>query len=788
MLWSIGGDFGRLIIKAAKNAALLHFKMYLLETVGNYLSMQTQEANLFTEKDWRTWLGVEFAIFLNYYSYRSYQERKKLDESKPHDDTIQNPLEEFEYTSLPAGEDTIRLLLIYPRPPEAPLKCALFQRKLLSPLCYEAISYCWGSSKEKSEMIVNGRSLKVPSNALEVLKNRSSFWEPKLVWMDSVCINQSDNDEARAEKGRQIALMKTIYGKASTVSVELLGTPNEDVIVAALSHAANEFKILKDRINWTWTTDRNLQEYKKALFKKIMATIAVDVLEELHLPYYSGEDSLPELYKKFAPQRLSWRFEIFRQFLSNPWFERMWVVQEAALARSIRVRYEGIDIQWGHLLTLFELLHTKHSTLGGLLMDGLIISPEGKVSTNSPRPIASATFESMAEIRRKVQSGEERPLAEMLMHCRRFKATYDKDKIFAIHSICSRLPEHLLSPDYSEATTDEMVFINVAECLVDEGHVARMLAVAGTPYTPDNGLESSGSNADTSKFGSEDSDSSSKLSESNKTGLKPGPSDSKAKKDMELPSWVPDWTRVPAAQQLSFVHESLNFRAGGLRQMKAKVHMETLQLNDGYAFDTIAELCGVWEYTTVLDQVWEQSAIDKCMDAVSSSIDKLLESPRAKYQYPDRIGNNSLRAALWRTAVGNRVFTANGSPAPSHLSDGFDQLRAFLKRLEERPSDMMMPEEEETMYMSSMMVLLRGALKCWGGRRLCITNQGFVGAVPPSSELGDDIVVFAGMQTPSVLRRAGSKQHRYIGECYVHGIMNGEMLGAEGCGGHFEIV
>jgi hypothetical protein len=45
-----------------------------------------------------------------------------------------------------------------------------------------------------------------------------------------------------------------------------------------------------------------------------------------------------------------------------------------------------------------------------------------------------------------------------------------------------------------------------------------------------------------------------------------------------------------------------------------------------------------------------------------------------------------------------------------------------------------------------------------------------------SAEVEDKIVVFAGMQTPLVLRIDRNEQHRYIGDCYVHGIMNGEVL------------
>jgi hypothetical protein len=107
----------------------------------------------------------------------------------------------------------------------------------------------------------------------------------------------------------------------------------------------------------------------------------------------------------------------------------MWVVQEAALADLIRVRYEGVEMQWIHLVTAFELLINKQPMLGGLLLDGLISEPGCFVSTKSPRPIASATLPPLFEIRRRIQSGEDRPLAVLLTWLRGRKVEDLKDKI-----------------------------------------------------------------------------------------------------------------------------------------------------------------------------------------------------------------------------------------------------------------------------------------------------------------------------------------------------------------------
>ena len=60
-----------------------------------------------------------------------------------------------------------------------------------------------------------------------------------------------------------------------------------------------------------------------------------------------------------------------------------------------------------------------------------------------------------------------------------------------------------------------------------------------------------------------------------------------------------------------------------------------------------------------------------------------------------------------------------------------------------------------------------------------------LGVVPPFSAIGDEIAVFRGMQTPFVVRRVVDKRggggysdadYLHVGECFIHGIMDGEVV------------
>jgi hypothetical protein len=81
------------------------------------------------------------------------------------------------------------------------------------------------------------------------------------------------------------------------------------------------------------------------------------------------------------------------------------------------------------------------------------------------------------------------------------------------------------------------------------------------------------------------------------------------------------------------------------------------------------------------------------------------------------------------------------------------------------------------------------------GRRFCITKKGFMGWVPPLAEAGDLVCVMGDAETPYVLRKRREKsmgdesneseirieteeedEYEFVGECYFHGMMDGEMV------------
>ena len=61
------------------------------------------------------------------------------------------------------------------------------------------------------------------------------------------------------------------------------------------------------------------------------------------------------------------------------------------------------------------------------------------------------------------------------------------------------------------------------------------------------------------------------------------------------------------------------------------------------------------------------------------------------------------------------------------------------------------------------------------GRCLIPTGTGFVGLAPEEVRVGDTISVLVGCNHPIVLSPHGDV-FRYVGECYFHGLMDGEAI------------
>ncbi|KAK4452528.1 heterokaryon incompatibility protein-domain-containing protein [Podospora aff. communis PSN243] len=240
-----------------------------------------------------------------------------------------------------APSQTIRLLDLHPGTPSSPLSCTLREISLLSSPRpqYNAISYCWGGQTPSLAITCNSASLLITANLHDALCRFRSEDEVVSLWADAVCINQADLDE----KSAQVPLMGVIYRSAREVWVWLgdvggVGDGAEGE-VAALAGFAGE---MEGRFGMgVWDLVRSSEPGVRRAWR------AAGMVEGLM--GYSEE---------------GWRGLL--GLLGSPWWQRVWVVQEVALASGRVWLHWGTELSrasWEDVVAAF-LCWGKISSLG----------------------------------------------------------------------------------------------------------------------------------------------------------------------------------------------------------------------------------------------------------------------------------------------------------------------------------------------------------------------------------------------------------------------------------------
>jgi len=158
-----------------------------------------------------------------------------------------------------------------------------------------------------------------------------------------------------------------------------------------------------------------------------------------------------------------------------------------------------------------------------------------------------------------------------------------------------------------------------------------------------------------------------------------------------------------------------------------------------------------------------------------------LTSATSQTPYPDSESSSmySLRTAF-KSSLGISTLTPSMSPPTS--TDSLPEPRPHhrfrthssrsVSSAHSEPSYFPQTQADPTRYSSALTPLLH--------RRLFFTSSGLLGLGPAGMMSGDVVVVLLGGKVPFVLRQVGGEgegaQWRLIGECYVDGVMYGEMV------------
>ncbi|KAF2008771.1 HET-domain-containing protein [Aaosphaeria arxii CBS 175.79] len=172
---------------------------------------------------------------------------------------------------------------------------------------YAALSYTWGNDASKNAIFIDGKPFQILPNLFAFLEHYQSS---AYIWIDQICINQSNHQE----RNHQVSLMCKIYEGCKLMLVWL-----------------------RDDATFTPSTNQAATDFMKG----------VDA--------YWNQDTC-EIKAKDGRVSLRWPA---LSLLRNPYFDRLWIVQELLLAKSILILVEGnVWIPWCPL-------REKHTSLWG---------------------------------------------------------------------------------------------------------------------------------------------------------------------------------------------------------------------------------------------------------------------------------------------------------------------------------------------------------------------------------------------------------------------------------------
>jgi hypothetical protein len=236
-----------------------------------------------------------------------------------------------------------------------------------------------------------------------------------------------------------------------------------------------------------------------------------------------------------------------------------------------------------------------------------------------------------------------------------------------------------------------------------------------------------------------------------------------------LPSWVPNF--ATSVDQVEQRRQYYRFRYQYDCYQASKAMMAKYSFDDG----GICRICGV--KVGVVAALSAPKRIYSWKEA-AEVLSGLAEAARVpEYQSKASVAGYDTRYEMfWRTILSDVVFLVSVDGCRRLLNDDFEifQKLRLQRRLELWPTPSMY--HSELNFISTVSIAL-------DNRSFFITEDDKFGTGPPQMEVGDEVWVLFGGRVPFILRPiANFKQanrpnaYNFIGDCYMHGIMDGQAL------------
>jgi hypothetical protein len=638
---------------------------------------------------------------------------------------------------------------------------------------YLALSYVWGDQTHKKDVILNGSRFEVGPNlhdALSHLRNSFEVRSRKLkVWIDAICINQED----LGERATEVKKMDMIHSEALAVR-GWLGYPSDEV--------SPEMPVVRSMLDHAFGLV-NESEHHLNIPDIVHETRRVDfeVAQRLLDLVSVGEDNAYSL----------WIFveEVFK----HPYWKRLWIVQEVALASSLLFWYGDYALSTTELRTMGS---KRLWSLGGTFRTLKRFIGEDRLfdgvqnSGSAQGRILSLRWDQGYGVHKG-----KKPIMELLTQARLSDATDLRDKVYGILELLPSTISSRVRPNYDLGFSWRDCWAMFAKsCFQGEGNLNLLARSAGHLTTnveiptwsfnlsyPRSlfFVATSGKDQRSSLQGGLDSEDS---------GFVPHHAINSFESSLGLegkPHFSDD-NRLLFCEGafVDTVDAITAFRAGGQMKAAPAQHAETSPWESPrrpLVASSILSLARVLQQDSKLQSFDDPSLLDvpwfnadqlshvavKPDDLVldqntRAEVDdfgvwdfKLIEDSSAgkRVRWEEGLQDHILRELFSRVLHVNETFELHGVP----LRDYFTCQDEYCKDWK---------EFKHAAEITTSILFLR---------RLFRTQNGLIGTVTKHAVPGDRIAIIYNCDMPVVLRPRGNK-YEVVGGCFVDGLMNGEAV------------
>ncbi|KAF3024218.1 hypothetical protein E8E14_010916 [Neopestalotiopsis sp. 37M] len=196
------------------------------------------------------------------------------------------------YRRLKIKESEFRLLILQPGSWDHELVCDLNIASHPKDEYFEALSYTWGDAGDLRPITVNHECIGITTNLEIALRYLRKLDEPRVLWVDALCIDQEDTEE----KSSQVQRMGEIFSSANSV------------------------------LAWLGPPEPKSEEAMQAIEKIGFALLPI-LCADGGLAYCRGLSPV-DLQKNMGLQLSAMNWDAIWAICERPYWHRVWIIQE----------------------------------------------------------------------------------------------------------------------------------------------------------------------------------------------------------------------------------------------------------------------------------------------------------------------------------------------------------------------------------------------------------------------------------------------------------------------------